>query len=634
MQFLAASPAATHHPFSFNPANTLPGSVPALLIIPLAGLVLILVLIRGRRAAANLGLFTVVLALLDVLLVSWARFGAGSAYTSAFQWLNVPVSFSGAQQFQGFGVDLSFFIDHYALAAVVVLLLVFLACLTWHRVAGRNEPGPVRYQVMAMGLLLGAVGVVVSGDLIEQVAFWLVSGASTAMLLSHRWGTEAQGRASRLAIALPFLGDVALFAAAGLLYSRFGQTSMAKIAPVLHSTPGVGLKTLTTVAVLVVVAVVVRAALWPFTAWQTGTLEQPSSLVALVVGAWSVLAGVVLLRYLPVVGFGGAGPQAQRVAAYALAVAAVAGPLLSLLSVDLRRILVLASSGALALTLLGLTYQTAAIAPLAFTGLLAVAAGRTGLLLAGGTLVSALRTVDLRLMGGGWERLRVTTVGLLASGAAVAFGACAAAGARGSSLAWVAFAAGLLVTAVACFRPLFVAGFGELARRRAFEPSRVRDAPSPVSGAALGIAALGVAALVLSFVGAWLGFLERGRHGVGLGADAAWLVPPAAGIGLSAAAFLTRSQVAVTGLGRLGESYLVGWGTVRALYVRFMARPGLQIVRGVEAVGLPALESGVGRALSSAGVLAGRSIPWLAGLVVLAVVLAVLFGLLSPGVLR
>jgi formate hydrogenlyase subunit 3/multisubunit Na+/H+ antiporter MnhD subunit len=608
--------------------------VPALLIIPGAGLVFILAGVRGRRAAANLGLATVVLTLLDAVLVAWARAGKETAYTAAYQWLNVPVSFSGAQPFQGFGVDLSFRIDHFALAALMVLLLVFLACLAWHRVAERAEPGPVRYQVLALGLLLAAVGVVISGDLIEQTAFWMVAGAATAVLLCHRAGTEALGRASRAAIALPFLGDVALLAGSALLYSRFGQTAMTKIAPVLHTTPGVGYKTLTGVALLVVLAVVVRAGLWPFTAWQTATLDQPASLVALVASAWPLLAGMVMLRYLPLLSFGGAGPQAPRVAAYSLAAAAAVGPLLALLTVDLRRALVLASSGAVALILLGLLYGVPPIVPFAFTGLLAVAAGRAGLLLAAGTMVSALRTVDLRLMGGGWERLRVTTLTLLAAGVAVAFGACAAAAARGSSLAWVAFAVGLLLTAVASFRPLFVVGFGELARRRAFEPARVREAPPPVTGAALGIVVVGLAATLLSFIAAWIGFLDSGRHTVGVQTDGPWLVPPAAGVALAAVGFLTRSQVPVTLLGRLTESYQVAWGTAGALYARFVSRPGLQIVHEVDEVAVPAAESGVGRALASVGVLAGRSLPWVVALVALASLLAVAFGLLSPGVQR
>ena len=69
-------------------------------------------------------------------------------------------------------------------------------------------------------------------------------------------------------------------------------------------------------------------------------------------------------------------------------------------------------------------------------------------------------------------------------------------------------------------------------------------------------------------------------------------------------------------------------------YVRFFSRPGLRIVTGVERVGLPAAETGLGRAAMAAGGLAGRPLPWLMIVVVAAVVLAVGFGLVSPGVRR
>ena len=52
----------------------------------------------------------------------------------------------------------------------------------------------------------------------------------------------------------------------------------------------------------------------------------------------------------------------------------------------------------------------------------------------------------------------------------------------------------------------------------------------------------------------------------------------------------SRSQVVVTLLGRLGESYLVAWGTAGALYVRFISRPGMQVVRAVDVVAVPAFE--------------------------------------------
>src|SRR5438105_4886755 len=88
----------------------------------------------------------------------------------------------------------------------------------------------------------------------------------------------------------------------------------------LGSTPGVGLKSVTAAALLLAAAAFVRACLWPFTAWQTGTVEAPPAALALVAGVWPVMAGALLLRALPVLD--ATGGQAPRIVTYALAVAA------------------------------------------------------------------------------------------------------------------------------------------------------------------------------------------------------------------------------------------------------------------------------------------------------------------------
>ena len=96
-----------------------------------------------------------------------------------------------------------------------------------------------------------------------------------------------------------------------------------------------------------------------------------------------------------------------------------------------------------------------------------------------------------------------------------------------------------------------------------------------MAGSGLTVALAGTIAAALAFFTPWAGFLERTRHAVDVRTDVLWLAWPILGLVLAAGAFLTRSQTAVTLLGRLGESYLVGWGAAGALYVRFVARPGL-----------------------------------------------------------
>ena len=634
----SAASVARSQGFHFDPASTLPWAVPLLLAAPVVGYVLVLGSVRTRRGAATTAQLTVIVMLAAALLIGWARIRQSGAYRSAFQWLNIPVAFTGDQRFQGFGIDLSFRIDHTALAAVLTVLVILLACLTWHRVAGRAEQGPVRFQVNALLLALGAVGVLVSGDLAELLAFWLLSGLATYLLLGHRWGTEGAGQRSRIALALPFLGDVALLCAVGLVYSRYGTLTLDTLYPELGTTLGVGLKSLTVASALFFVAVAVRGCIWPFTAWQTGTVEAPAAGLSMAAGVWPVLAGSLLLKAQPVLAVSGV--QSMRIVHYTLVAAAIVGPLLSLLGVDVRRSILLASSGALALTLIGVVYPVTI--GVAFTGVLAVAAARTASLLAGSAAAGAMRTVDLRAMGGAGERLPgagirmpVTSAALLLSSAVLALAGLETAMLRPGTAIWIAFVPALVLVAFAALRPYFAVVHGELRRRRAFEPARVREVAGSAAGSALVCAVLGLAALVAAFVPSWVGFLGTRGHGVtALDTNVLWVVAPIAGAAGAAAAFWLRKDAGMELCARLGERFGVVWEQAGGLYDRFFARPGGTIVGAVEDVGVPAVESGVGRALTGTGGLAGlaeRGLPWVPTVLGLAVVLAVAFGLLTQG---
>jgi NADH:ubiquinone oxidoreductase subunit 5 (subunit L)/multisubunit Na+/H+ antiporter MnhA subunit len=475
--------------------------------------------------------------------------------------------------------------------------------------------------------MLSAAGVLVSSDLGELFAFWVVAGLASYLLLGQRWGTEAAARASRLALGLPFLGDMALLSGIGFLYSRFGSIDLTKLPPMLHTTPGVGLKSLTLIFLLLFAAVFIRACLWPFTAWLTASVDAPASLLALVAGLWPILAGSLLLRSLPILG--AAGPQASRAAEIALGVAAVAAPLLGLIGTELRRALLLASSGAVALALLAVLYPATVAA--GFTALIAVALGRAGAILSAAAAVNAMRTVDLRQMGGAWVRMRATAVGLMLSAAAVSLGPAAAA-ARPASLEWIPLGAGLFLVALSAWRVSLAVASGPLRRRRAFEPDRVREAPASVTGTAIVAGLVGLAAVVLSFFPAWVAYLDPARHDhPAVGTDVLSVVLALAGTAVAAFLFMLRKDRSLALAGVLGARLGTAWAIAAVLVGRYLERPGSAAVDEVEGVALPAAESGLGRAAGAAGALAGRQLPWLTVVALAAVVLAVVLGVAASG---
>ena len=171
----ASGAASAARRFNFDPASTLGWSVPLLLMLPLIGFVLLVSGVRTRRAAVNVAGLTLVLLIADVVLVWWARWAHPEPYRAAFQWINLPVAFSGPPEFQGFGVDVAFRIDHLTLAGLLAIAVMMLAALVWHRVGGRAEPGPVRVPALLLLLCFGVCGVILAGDLVELVAFWMLS---------------------------------------------------------------------------------------------------------------------------------------------------------------------------------------------------------------------------------------------------------------------------------------------------------------------------------------------------------------------------------------------------------------------------------------------------------------------------
>ena len=642
---LAVAPARG---FSFDPVQALPYASPAVLAIPLLGLLILILGVRTRRSASFVGLATGVLTLADLGLIGWARFRTQDALRTAYQWINVPVSFSGDQRFQGFGVDLAIRIDHVTLAAAVVLAAIFLAVLVWHRSSGRGEQGPIRYQVNTMFLLLSALGVVVSGDLAELVAFWLAAGLATYLLLSQRWGSELFGRASRFGLALPLLADMALLSAVSLFYSRIASLDLDHLQGSLRTSPGVGLKFLSALAVLIVLAVVVRAAVWPFTAWQTATTEQPPSLWALVLGVWPVLAGVVLYRWLPVITL--AGPQVLAGLEAGLAIAAVIGPVLSLLAFDVRRAVQLASSGAVSVALLamlsampsqhGLGWLAAGgprwVALVGLMSLFGTGVARAALGLIAGSLIVRYRSPELQHLGAGWQRLPGSTAALTLALVTLSVSAFAAPQLQpGTALpARAVFGLAMLLTALAAGRVYGMVAHGTIPRRRGFEPGRVREVRWAAMAAALLLAVLAAVALGLFLWPAWIGFLGAGSVRPDLPRELIWLLPGLAGFAAVAALILGRRSLAMNQLRHAGALYRRLWAIARLSFGRFFSRPVLELTRLVEVRGLPLAESALGRAVVSSGLLAGRRLPVLStGLLVIALV-ALGFALLTPGVRR
>jgi len=612
-----------------------------MVLVPLLAFVLAATSVRTRRSAANMAMFGAVTTFALTLLIAWGMTRRTTPFQVSYPYLNIPVAFTGASNFQGFGIDIIIRVDRLTSVALLVVELCVIGALAWHRVMGRVEPGGPRFYALVSTLLFGSVATLVSYDLAELFAFWGLAGAATYLMLAQRWGSIEASRSGRIALALPFVSDLSLLCGIAVIYSHYGLQSINSVVPILHRTAGVGAKTWTLAAILLFVGVAGRLGLWPLHIWLTRTAPTaPPAASAMVQSVWSVVAIVVLYRIMPIIA--AAPTQTLRSLVYASAIAAVAAPLLAMFGNEPRRAMVLAGSGVAAIgaALVIYSYQASAttLAVFGVLGVLAAAPARAWAALATSSIVAAMRTSDLAEMGDGWRRMRATTTALLLASVVIALSAALAVPLTAGSRTRFALAIGeaVLLVSIAAIRVAIAVAIGPLRRRRAFEPDRVREVPRTSVGWPYWLVLAGVVLAVAMLFPSWLGFLDNQPHKAATAAAVGiWVGVVGIGLLLTAFAYGSDKDGSLRASAALGEVLRRLLGRAAAAGTRFLWEPIAAITERVYEL-IPKGDGGLAQATAASGrlALAAARAPAVPLLVVIAVVLALAVGLATPGLFR
>lgn len=627
--------------FHFDPATTLPWAVPLMIFAPLAAFIIAVSSVRTRRGAANTAMLGAVVGLAATLLVGWGLAHRTQGFTASYVYLTANVGLNGPTAFQNFEIDLVLHADHLAVVALALIELCVIGVLGWHRIAGRNEPGPARFQSLISALLFAVVGTLLSTDLSEMITFWALAGGATYLMLAHRWGDEDASRSGRIALALPFLTDLFLLCGIAVLYSRYGQQNLSLLVPVLHSTAGWTVRQLVVASVLLFVGVAGRMALWPLHSWLNSTATTaPAAASAIALAVWPVVGATVMYRLLPI--FQASSAETMRWFVIACGGSAVAAGLYSLASMEPRKALVLVGSAATAvgaaIVIRGVENPGFTFAVVGLAAIYAAAPARAAGALAASNIANAMRTEDMTEMGDAWRRMRASATTLL--GVAIALGVSAAGALAvgvdtrtklGLTLGEAVFVIGLAGT-----RVFLATSSGPLRRRRAFDPDRVRDAPRQSLGWPYWLVLASLVLAAASLVPAWLVFLDNGQHVAAPAATyALWVAVALAGLVAATLPISSNkdgSLRASEGLAllpaRLEQATL-------NLVGRYVVNPGIRLVEATERL-VPATDHAVARVSHVSGryTLTALRAADVGVLVVMAVLLALLVALISPGVLR
>ena len=580
--------------------------------------------------------------MLATLLVGWGLARRTAPFLASYQYINLPVAFTGPTKFQGFGIDIVLRVDHMTVAALFAVELCILGALGWHQVMGRSEPGPARFHALVSVLMFGSAGALVSWDLAELLTFWGLAAGATYLLLAHRWGQEEAAIRARVALALPFATDLSLLCGVAWLYARYGVQNLTTLVPILHTNPGWTVRSLVVASILLFVGVAGRLALWPLHSWLTRTaVTSPPAASAMAQAVWSVLAIVVLYRVMPIIV--ASNPQTVKGLVYACAAAAIAAPLLSLIGNEPRRVITLLGCGVAAvgaaIVIRGFQVPNASFAIAGIACVLAAAPARTAATLAASAIASAMRTDDMAEMGEAWARMRLSASALLLAGVVLALSPLGALAFGVSSRSGLGIALGeaVLLVSIGALRVFLATATGPLRRRRAFEPDRVREATRASLGWPFFLALGGGLLLVASLIRGWLDFLDGGKHPEPtVGVFVLWLAVALIGFAAVSIAYVRDKD------GALRASELSGAWLRRISYTgsrnfdRFIVAPVTLIALRIGERWIPAGDRGVVGALDATGrlVVAGARLPVLPVAIVIAVILTVIVGLVSPGLLR
>jgi NADH-quinone oxidoreductase subunit L len=561
------------------------------LLLPLVGLLIILAFtIDARRVSQAVAvIFTLAMAIcaLIVLAIELAH-PLHLERTATFLQFFTGQSGAAAEFVLQWGVVA----DPLAAVVLVTVALVSLFVQIYAVTFIRREDAPIRFFSEILFATFAMTGVVLAPSYFAMLFFLGLVTVSTFLLIGYWWQRDDSRAAATRAFVISAIGDLALLAAVAYIYFRFTELNFQTLAT-QYTAPGkITANGLFIMAALVFVAAAAKSAQFPLHVWLPASVQAPAPAAALLHSAGSALCGVYLVARTYALFH--SSPRALALLAIVGGISAVLGVLFAIFQDNLKRAIAYTTMSELGLMVLalGISAYGAAIFE-AF----AQAWPKALLFLAAGVIIREMRTERMGEMGGLWRRMPFTGwIALIAVAAAAGLPPFSTfwskdtilskALAIGSVPAIVVVTAVTVLGSIALVRVFCLVFLGETARRRRFEPERIRDAGGRAAFAMVLFA-------IPSVVGGIRGI--RGRTD-----PIAFVTFP--GLSLANSHFVGAAVIAVAAIVGAGLAWLV-YGRLRR------PLPGLEPARAMLAEGFY-VDRAYGVATSRGLVALSRGLRW------------------------
>ncbi|MCC7368758.1 MAG: NADH-quinone oxidoreductase subunit L [Chloroflexi bacterium] len=241
-------------------------SVLALPLLPLlaAGLLVLL-----RRRSGLLGPLAV-----GALLATLALGGWTAAAEPAVRWRWSPA------------IELGLAVSGFGRVMAVLVPLIAAPIVAYAAVS--EEGGRARLLALLLAFVGAMEWLVLATDFLTLLIGWELVGAASWALIAHDWRNPEAPRSATVAFVTTRVGDLGLYAAAGLLFAATGSFAFDGLS--LAGRPA-----LDAVAAGVLLAATAKSAQLPFSSWLFAAMAGPTPVSALLHSATLVAAGAYLL---------------------------------------------------------------------------------------------------------------------------------------------------------------------------------------------------------------------------------------------------------------------------------------------------------------------------------------------------
>ena len=259
--------------------------------------------------------------------------------------INMPWITAGAfKLFVGYLVD-----PLCAMMLVVVCAVSFFVQIYTHGYM-KEDPNYSKFYAYLSLFTFSMLGLVFSTNLFQSYIFWELVGVCSYLLIGFWWYKPPASRACTKAFVVNRIGDAGLLLGLLMLYfstqnfwSDKTTLAFSKLSEAIHVSvssgilPVVGIISVTTIALLVLLGPMAKSAQFPLHVWLPDAMEGPTPISALIHAATMVAAGVYLIArtYSLYV----AAPIAMTVVAWIGGITALFAATIALSQYDIKRTL-------------------------------------------------------------------------------------------------------------------------------------------------------------------------------------------------------------------------------------------------------------------------------------------------------